>query len=94
MKLKKESFFAGMAANGWCDFKNASAEVPESSCAGRRIPRTSIHPIVLPNVNAYLKLLILWAARLSGRRHKYGDVRGKAFLAQARRERRTYPLWV
>jgi len=31
---------------------------------------------------------------LSGLRHKYGDVRGKAFLARARRARRAYPLWV
>jgi hypothetical protein len=28
---------------------------------------------------------------LSGLCHKYAHVRGKAFLAQARRERRTYP---
>src|SRR5208283_4174145 len=31
---------------------------------------------------------------LSTDEHKYDDVRGKAFLAQARRERRAYPTWV
>jgi len=32
--------------------------------------------------------------RLSADEHKYDDVRGEAFLAQARRERRAYPRWV
>jgi hypothetical protein len=32
--------------------------------------------------------------RLSTDEHKYDDVRGKAFLAQARREWRAYPRWV
>src|SRR6266705_3343401 len=31
------------------------------------------------------------ASYLSGHEHKYGNVRGKGFLAQARRERRAYP---
>jgi hypothetical protein len=32
--------------------------------------------------------------RLSAAGHKYDDVCGEAFLAQARRERRAYPSWV
>ena len=36
----------------------------------------------------------MYEKRLCGRRHKYGGVRGKAFLAQARRARRAYPSWV
>src|SRR5260370_20638324 len=36
-----------------------------------------------------------WGAQtLSGHEHKYDDVRGQGFLAQARRERRAYPLAV
>jgi hypothetical protein len=35
-----------------------------------------------------------FAANFSGLIHKSAHVRGKAFLTQARRERRAYPPWV
>ena len=38
--------------------------------------------------------MLLLKHALSGHFHKYAHVRGKAFLAQARRERRAYPSWV
>jgi hypothetical protein len=38
--------------------------------------------------------VVLWLEWLSTDEHQYDDVRGKGFLAQARRERRAYPSWV